>query len=123
MWEKGDGGDVDGLSAVSDYVEQLRLGLIQQAAEERISWLESQFKGLVHKKSKDGKPSVVGIAQFLKLRIAHPGGGGLRQKCRSLLGMKEIRCSKKSTCRQFLDLSAIDVPCKMFVPCWPDFDF
>ena len=37
--------------------------------------------------------------------------------------MKEIRCSKKSTCRQFLDLSATDVPCKMFVPCWPDFDF
>ena len=79
MWEKGDGGDVDGLSAVSDYVEQLRLGLIQQAAEERISWLESQFKGLVHKKGKDGKPSVVGIAQFLKLRIAHPGGGGLQR--------------------------------------------
>ena len=75
MWEKGDGGDVDGLSAVSDYVEQLRLGLIQQAAEERISWLESQFKGLVHKKSKDGKR----IAQFLKLRIAHPGGGGLQR--------------------------------------------
>ena len=47
----------------------------------------------------------------------------LRQKCRSLLGMKEIRCSKKSTCRQFLDLSATDLPCKMFVPCWPDFDF
>ena len=57
MWEKGDGCDVDGPSAVSDYVEQLRLGLIQQAADERISWLESQFKGLVHKKSKDGKPS------------------------------------------------------------------
>ena len=37
--------------------------------------------------------------------------------------MKEIRCSKKSTCRQFLDLSTTDVPCKMFVPCWPDFDF
>ena len=29
----------------------------------------------------------------------------LREKCRSLLRMKEIRCSKKSTCRQFLDLS------------------
>ena len=36
-------------------------------------------------------------------------------ECRSLLRMKEIRCSKKSTCRQFLDLSATDVPCKMFV--------
>ena len=29
----------------------------------------------------------------------------LREKCRSLLRMKEIRCSKESTCRQFLDLS------------------
>ena len=77
MWEKGDGGDGDGpIAAVSDYVELLRLGLIQQAADERISWLESQFKGLVRKKSKDGKPSVVGIAQFLKLPIGHPGGGG-----------------------------------------------
>ena len=70
MWEKGDGGDGDGpIAAVSDYVELLRLGLIQQAADERIRWLESQFQGLVHKKSKDGKPSVVGIAQFLKLPI------------------------------------------------------
>ena len=80
MWEKGDGGDGDGpIAAVSDYVELLRLGLIQQAADERISWLESQFKGLVRKKSKDGKPSVVGIAQFLKLPIGHPGGGGLKR--------------------------------------------
>ena len=29
----------------------------------------------------------------------------LREKCLSLLRMKEIRCSKESTCRQFLDLS------------------
>ena len=77
MWEKGDGGDGDGpIAAVSDYVELLRLGLIQQAADERISWLESQFQGLVHKKSKDGKPSVVGIAQFLKLPI----GGSRRRR-------------------------------------------
>ena len=29
----------------------------------------------------------------------------LREKCRSLLRVKEIECSKESTCRQFLDLS------------------
>ena len=54
---KGDDGD--GSTSVSDYVEQLRLDLIQQAADERSSWLQSQFQGLVHKKSKDGKPSAV----------------------------------------------------------------
>ena len=74
---KGDDGD--GSTSVSDYVEQLRLDLIQQAADERSSWLQSQFKGLVHKKSKDGKPSAVGISQFLGLPIGHPGGGGLKR--------------------------------------------
>ena len=75
---KGDDGDGP-TSAVSDYVEQLRLGLIQQAADERISWLESQFQGLVHKKSKGGKPSAVDISQFLKLPIGRPEGGGLKR--------------------------------------------
>ena len=66
-------------AVVKRYVQILRVALTQKEPHERISWLESQFKGLVHKKSKDGKPSVVGIAQFLKLPIGHPGGGGLQR--------------------------------------------
>ena len=79
MWMcvKGDGDD--GSSEVSDYVEQLRLGLIQQAADQRISWLESQLKELLHKKSKNGKPSVVDVCRFLRLRIGD-GKGGLDNK-------------------------------------------
>ena len=49
MCVKGDGGD--GSVSVSAYVEQLRTDLIQQAVDERRSWLESQFKGLLHRKS------------------------------------------------------------------------
>ena len=75
MWMcvKGDGGD--GSVSVSTYVEQLRTDLIQQAVDERRSWLESQFKGLLHRKTKNGKPSVVDIARFLEFPIAHPQGG------------------------------------------------
>ena len=73
MWEKGDGGD--GSSAVCDYVEQLRTDLMQQAADERISWLESQLKKLLHKTSKHGKPSVMDVCRFLKLPIADASGG------------------------------------------------
>ena len=39
-------GDGDGTTSVSDYVEQLRADLIQQAVDERSSWLQSQFKPL-----------------------------------------------------------------------------
>ena len=77
MHIKGDDGD--GSSEVSDYVEQLRLSLIQQAADERISWLESQLKELLHKKSKNGKPSVVDVCRFLTLPIGD-GKGGLDNK-------------------------------------------
>ena len=73
MCVKGDGGD--GSVSVSTYVEQLRTDLIQQAVDERRSWLESQFKGLLHRKTKNGKPSVVDIARFLEFPIAHPQGG------------------------------------------------
>ena len=70
-------GDGDGTTSVSDYVEQLRADLIQQAVDERSSWLQSQFKPLLHR-SKDGKPAVVDIARFLKLPIAKREGGGIR---------------------------------------------
>ena len=73
MCIKGDGGD--GSSAVGDYVAQLRTDLIQQAADERISWLESQLKELLHKKSKNGKPSVVDVCRFLTLPIGAASGG------------------------------------------------
>ena len=75
MCVKGDG---DGSTSVSDYVEQLRADLIQQAVDERSSWLQSQFKPLLHRSSKDGKPAVVDIARFLKLSVAKPEGGWLR---------------------------------------------
>ena len=74
MCVKGDGD----ATAVSDYVEQLRADLIQQAVDERSSWLQSQFKPLLHRSSKDGKPAVVDIARFLKLPIGHREGGGIR---------------------------------------------
>ena len=73
MCTKGDGGD--GSSAVGDYVAQLRTDLIQQAADERISWLESQLKELLHKTSKNGKPSVVDVCRFLTLPIGAASGG------------------------------------------------
>ena len=76
MCVKGDG---DGSTSVSDYVEQLRADLIQQAVDERISWLESQVKELLHKKSKNGKPSVVDVCRFLTLPIGD-GKGGLDNK-------------------------------------------
>ena len=74
MCVKGDG---DGSTSVSDYVEQLRADLIQQAVHERSSWLQSQFKPLLHRSSKDGKPAVVDIARFLKPSVAKREGGWL----------------------------------------------
>ena len=74
MCVKGDGD----ATSVSDYVEQLRADLIQQAVDERSSWLQSQFKPLLHRSSKDRKPAVVDIARFLKLSVAKPEGGWLR---------------------------------------------
>ena len=56
----------------------LRVALTQKEPHERSSWLQSQFKALCHKNSKDGKPSVVDIARFLKLPIGHREGGGIR---------------------------------------------
>ena len=74
MCVKGDGD----ATSVSDYVEQLRADLIQQAVDERSSWLQSQFKPLLHRSSKHGKPAVVDIARFLKLAVAKREGGGIR---------------------------------------------
>ena len=71
MCVKGDG---DGSISVSDYVEQLRTDLIQQAVHERSSWLESQFKELLKNKCKNGKPSVVDVCLFLTLPIGDTGG-------------------------------------------------
>ena len=65
-------------AVVKRYVQILRVSLTQQEPHERSSWLQSQFKLLSHRRSKDGKPSVVDIAQFLKLSIAKPEGGWLR---------------------------------------------
>ena len=64
-------------AVVKRYVQILRVSLTQQEPHERSSWLQSQFKPLLHRRSKDGKPSVVDIAQFLKLSIAKPEGGWL----------------------------------------------
>ena len=65
-------------AVVKRYVQILRVSLTQQEPHERSSWLQSQFKSLLRRRSKDGKPSVVDIAQFLKLSIAKPEGGWLR---------------------------------------------
>ena len=59
---KGDDGD--GSSEVSDYVEQLRLGLIQQAAGQRISWLES-FNWVVAQKEQEWEAFSCGRFQVL----------------------------------------------------------
>ena len=64
-------------AVVKRYVQILRVSLTQQEPHERSSWLQSQFKPLLHRRSKDGMPSVVDIAQFLKLLIAKPEGGWL----------------------------------------------
>ena len=65
-------------AVVKRYVQILRVSLTQQEPHERSSWLQSQFKPLLHRRSKDGMPSVVDIAQFLKLPIAKREGGGIR---------------------------------------------
>ena len=93
----------------SDLVDRLH----RMTTQEMVDWYRTSTAASLLLREKYPSP----LHQLLLENIS------LRQKCRSLLGMEEIRCSKKSTCRQFLDLSATDVPCKMFVPCWPDFDF
>ena len=67
-------GDGDGSTSVSDYVEQLRADLIQQAVDERISWLGSQLDKLLHRRSKKGKPSVADVCRFLTLPTGDTGG-------------------------------------------------
>ena len=71
MCIKGDG---DGSSAVGDYVAQLRTDLIQQAVDERSSWLGSQLDTLLHRRSKNGKPSVADVCRFLTLPTGDGGG-------------------------------------------------
>ena len=67
-------GDGDEAVSVSDYVAQLRTDLMQQAAHERSSWLESQVNTLNVKSTKNGKPSLRDIAGFLQLPIANDDG-------------------------------------------------
>ena len=76
MCIKGDG---DGSSAVGDYVAQLLADLRQQPAHERRRWLFFELKNLVLKNSKSLKPSLVDIARFQQLSVAHQHGGGLKR--------------------------------------------
>ena len=71
MWEKGDGDDA---VSVSDYVAQLLADLRQQPAHERKRLLFFELKNLVVKNSKNWKPSLVDIARFKQLPVAHQGG-------------------------------------------------
>ena len=71
MCVKGDG---DGSTSVSDYVEQLRADLIQQAVHERSRWLYVVLNTLNVKSTKNGKPSLRDIAGFLQLPIANDDG-------------------------------------------------
>ena len=66
MWEKGDGGDGDGSTSVRDYVEQLRADLIQQAVDERSSWLQSQFQTIVAQKQQGWEASSCGHCSVLE---------------------------------------------------------
>ena len=68
---KGDGDDA---VSVSDYVSQLLADLRQQPAHERRRWLFFELKKLVVKNSKNLKPSLVDIARFQQLAVAHEGG-------------------------------------------------
>eukprot|EP00434_Breviolum_minutum_P028084 symbB.v1.2.024842.t1/scaffold2378.1/size80641/1 len=45
-------------AVVKGYVQMLRVALTQKEPHERSSWLQSQFKALCHKNSKDGKPAI-----------------------------------------------------------------
>ena len=76
MCIKGDG---DGSSAVGDYVAQLRTELRQQPAHERRRWLFFSLKTLVLKNSQNWKPSLVDIARFKQLPVAHEHGGWLKK--------------------------------------------
>ena len=68
---KGDGDDA---VSVSDYVSQLLAELRQQPAHERRRWLFFELKNLVLKNSKSLKPSLVDIARFQQLPVAHQHG-------------------------------------------------
>ena len=74
---KGDGDDA---VSVSDYVAQLLADLRQQPAHERKRWLFFELKKLVVKNSKNLKPSLVDIARFQQLPVAHQEGGQLRKE-------------------------------------------
>ena len=76
MCIKGDGDDA---VSVSDYVSQLHTDLRQQPAHERRRWLFFELKNLVLKNSKSLKPSLVDIARFQQLPVAHQHGGWLKR--------------------------------------------
>ena len=66
-------------AVVKRYVQVLRVNLTQKEPEERQSWLYKELDFLWLRRSRDGKPSLVDIAHFLTLPIAHSEGGGLRK--------------------------------------------
>ena len=72
-------GDGDEAVSVSDYVVRLRTDLRQQPAHERRRWLFFELKNLVLKNSKNSKPSLVDIARFEQLPVAHQQGGHLKR--------------------------------------------
>ena len=69
---KGDG-DGDDAVSVSDYVAQLLADLRQQPAHERKRLMFFELKNLVHKNTKNWKPSLVDIARFKQLPVGQQG--------------------------------------------------
>ena len=55
-------------------MEQLRTKLMQHAAPERVSTLQSELNALSQRASKDGKPSLVDICLFLTLQVRDASG-------------------------------------------------
>ena len=68
-----------GSSVVKRYVQVLRVGLTQKGPEERPSWLHKELDFLWLRGSRDEKPSLVNIAQFLQLPSHTPGGKSLNK--------------------------------------------
>jgi len=66
-------------AVVKRHVQVLRVGLTQKEPEERQSWLYKELDFLWLRGSRDGKPSLVDIAQFLQLPSHTPGGKSLNK--------------------------------------------
>ena len=66
-------------AVVKRQVQVLRVGLTQKEPEERPSWLHKELDFLWLRGSRDEKPSLVDIAQFLQLPSHTPGGKSLNK--------------------------------------------